>query len=1029
MHSNLKTYAKSKPERLNCTVVYRTVLTVGINTIAAHAQKDTRSIVVDMTAPLSTTTTREAEEQQSREKNKRLARDLRQAVGLKDVEKLKRELSFPTVGTATDVSSSSSSSSSSPSSSSPSVPSFRPLHVFATIEKIFLAWDDLEDSGSGGNNFDDADDDDNGDFPADLLRHALHRCLQSLGRGHPDFRRLIFKLLVKRSSSSKFRFCRIVLLNFIPAVFSLPEEPPASAVRSPYGREISFDRNLGKRRRQNYNKSVGKEVFQVLDQIFQDENSYLSEILNCLSLLKRSTGSSVLPSDIVGFVVGLLPKVPEQYLWQVIEFLRVCVDVNDNPTEEYDEDEENSARQQNNALARKAVDAIRTELCLLEKTVDISGTESIVSALCRHEEETGTQNDSKNKRMFLEAYLDTVDDLVQHHAAHEIDNDSEATTTIQNISVFDVSILLLHSNDTTYRHRVQSIVDQIFQQRKCCLPKSSKLMEVCKKTSNGNDGHHEETNDNIGKDNEERSNISSRLQQSMSNLSVFLLLYPMRKMEYNISLVFEFVLDSLRALDVKYQQIFEDRLVRIIVDRSKKVLSTSSGTTNGADGSREWASVAYNIFRFLDLAVEHRVISLRIFRPLIMLLQDDSSSQLLDIRATEELCNVIAKVSREKNKVDHSDSLLAFQVLLCSVGHLSILKNEDRIFINRVARALFLGKAMIVHARIDGTALSFFFHTLTKMLLPQSGRMVDPSVGVQSLEILRIINDDQLKRQTLGRDGPFSIVASLLCASRIVQYHDCRNRKSLILPHRVELGYTAIPRFLGEAKDNHVRSFRKMTFQFSEFFLSFGGDEYISPSHWPASCQWVHHLINTYLSMGRTPKWNPAGWVMAAFEICSFSTTTQAGKRKRNALFTDDYFNFKAADYRLDLFQYLTEEFDATKLAVAKRELVYASIRLCCSLLLSTSLSAAVMKNVVGHFSDLINEHKIEGSSQPKPFIELMFLVRYQLLKIFDMREKLEMLEKFFRYITGKSLSTKKRKGRGRPPKSGETVSSFSICT
>ena len=1104
----------------------------------------------------------ESEKKKKKKRNlhkERLISNLRLQVGLKDVKTLKDELLLPlpprSSGNETGRRSSGRSSSGSNArsiSTSSSPPrraasaaaaavaaessSFPLLQVLEQIEQFFVGWDDLDDDGAdvggggGGGGGGGSDDevgsnedvvDGNGeddDFPVELIQHALRRCLHQSRKdqgsrgdeenddGAPpvvdddtaDFRRrvifkvlLLVKLLVRKSSSQDN-----VLMNFIPAIFRLLDVSSSTASSSSLGR---YDSPRKRRRHaQNHNRSIQKEIFFVLTQIFEQDNDRLVEILDSLELFIRSTSviavgsgsyssslssspsssgqhgsaSSELPADIVKFVVGLLPKVPEQNLWLVVQFLKVSVDdVNSKSHSDADEDVEDGDGDENNdgdddedemtmrvernkssedkhsnaILAKSVVDAIRTELSLLEKTGDIFGMASVASALCLQEEEAmaaasrlGLSKTAeeilrpKQQSLFLTTYLDTIDGTIQEYHVSTIEddeaNDNDQNTSSlsedggrstphQKISVFDFAVLLLHWNNVTYRYRIQSSLDNVFQQKGCCLPSASKVLEICKDPSvekmEDSDGG---TRDFIEEVDNVKISVLGQLQQSLSGLVLFVLLYPLRKLEYHEPSSLRFVNEAFLSVDWRHQKRIEDCLLTSILNQSMRIHATSIAKTNVDENRQEWASVANNIFRFFGLALEHKAVAMRIFEPLLNLLRDDISCQLLDAKALKELCDLIAKMSRIEPKTRHFDCLLVFQLLLFSPGSLSPVRYDNRESTNRIARGLILGRSIIIYSGLEYNALSSFVRTLTKLLLPQSGRMVDPAGGIYGLEILRCMVDDRAVGKALRDTKPFSIVTSLLSMSKIVQYGDNKNRKPLS-PHQVEMRYTDIPIFL-ESKFKHVRSYRVMAFQFSEFF-SCKRDAYVPSGDWLNSCQWVHDLVDMYLSLGRTPKWNPAGWVMGAFEICSLLIARVRTKRKQNGHVDLDFFSFTttSANYQLDLFRYLTESLDGMKQGAVKKDFVDSSLRFCFSLLLSMALSTAVLKNVDHHFFD-------ETKSKHKPTEEIMFLVQFQILKIFDLKEKINVFERFFRRIAGSTRGPKKRKGPGRPPKS----QSVSIC-
>merc|ERR1712078_476656 len=95
--------------------------------------------------------------------------------------------------------------------------------------------------------------------------------------------------------------------------------------------------------------------------------------------------------------------------------------------------------------------------------------------------------------------------------------------------------------------------------------------------------------------------------------------------------------------------------------------------------------------------------------------------------------------------------------------------------------------------------------------------------------------------------------------SRIVQYPE-GSSKQFTKQRNPILAYTEIPSFPTCNDQTVKRRFRKMIFCFNSFFNNVHLSQ---PSSWYKSSLWIFELIDTYLVLGRTPKWNPRAWIVS----------------------------------------------------------------------------------------------------------------------------------------------------------------------
>lgn len=856
--------------------------------------------------------------------------------------------------------------------------------ILAAIDDFLIAWDRLLlDAGSDG----DGSDDESGclGFPVDFLLGRFSRVVQILRPGNAELRGRILATLRSVETSH----CRQVVLDYLPATLS-----PAAQDDNDGGNDDSINESIASRKQK-------KEVLSTLKSVLEGDAGSLSQILQSLSLMVES--GLMAARDAFRFIVDVLPKVPEIDFHRAIRFLMEHIEDSDD--------------------ARIAVEAVRTELSLLEKT-DISDMAAV--AVVFDELQDG---DRQGSTFFLDAYMLALEKIVENQNKNLVVNvldDEKGVDHGGKLSTFDFALLLLNRSGSGVGKRIESvIVDRIYEDLEVLPPLVPSRLADLVGRNNPSEKCQEPAINSLSK-------IRDRILSSLVDFSLGMLLSPLHpyrtKDSDRIFMVTEgFVLEVFLVLDHSFQLLFLTSMIRItrrLLTQPELPSPNQNGITRVHDTrqkSQPPASqaplVCSTIYRILGSVVDkkHDCI-VQIQDTLFELLKEDSLDFTNAETALRNLCVVISKCTKHVGRsTGETKLLLTCRTLLFSPSR-NVALSGNSSSRKRCVKGLVLASMLIQDGNLCDAALKTIWGFVAKLLAPPSNRMVHPEIGLHGIEIARRLHGDPNRSRTAKEI--FQCTTQALSNSRVVQYSD-DTTTAKDKPDTTLMGNSKIPPFLSPRQDSLKRKFRKMIFSFG----SFSRDEnaLVHPSNWDLSCSWLYNLVDSYLAMGRTAKWIPQAWISAQFEYPLVSVQSNLGNAREQRILEgiklelagDESFIEHSACTSTGLEKHLIELVRGIKKLSTRVEVLHYAYCLTFSLLLSMSLSAAVLTSTYDHFKRVLSEERIgEGRDERTEGCSLM---QYQLLKMYDLKHKCRSMARFFRAVAtrcqgGIRRSPKKRK-------------------
>jgi hypothetical protein len=293
-------------------------------------------------------------------------------------------------------------------------------NVLDAIDKFILSWDQLLlDAGSDGDGSVSVSDSESDSIalPVDYLVEKFSCVTQILGFGNAVVREHVLATLQSVETSR----CRQVVLEFLPA--TLPSILHAN--------EDDGDGDDGYIKESSATRKQKKKMLATLKIVLDDDASCLSKILQSLSVMIEFRRLE--PTDGSQFVMEILPKVPETDLHLAIQFLLKNIVSSED--------------------ARIAVDSIRTELSLLEKT-DISDMTAV--AVTFGDFQTG---DCEGSNLFLAEYVSVLEKITENHKALLDCFDQGAEFGEQtHLSTFDFAFILLNQRNSAVGERIKMVI-------------------------------------------------------------------------------------------------------------------------------------------------------------------------------------------------------------------------------------------------------------------------------------------------------------------------------------------------------------------------------------------------------------------------------------------------------------------------------------------------------------------------------------------------------------------------------------------
>jgi hypothetical protein len=853
--------------------------------------------------------------------------------------------------------------------------------VLVAIDKFIRSWDELlldaghDDSGSDTGS-------DSVQLPVDFLLVKFSCAAETLGYGNVDLREQLLETLKSVGSSR----CRQVVLDFLPATL-----PPA----------VHRDVDDGITREHSASRKQKKEVLSALKFVLDDDTSCMCQILRTLSIMTEL--GLMAARDGILFVVEILPKVPETDLHLVIQFLLKHI-----------EDRED---------ARIAVESIRVELSLLEKT-DISDMAAVADLFGDFQ-----NGDYQGSEFFLNEYVLMLEKIVKNHKTfHRANDKGMKLEHKERLSTFDFAFILLNNSSSIVGERIKTfIADGIYEDLQV-LPRlgPSRLADLVGRNTLCQNRNEPAITLS--------SNVRDRVLASLVDFSMGLLLSPLRNSRTNdFEIMFlgtqEFILEVLVVLDESFQRM----LISSMIGLTKKLLTHSSQSTQNHTGSTRSSDVIQklqqtsllvcsNIYKILGSVIDQQPGCILEFQDaLIHLLKEDCLDFNNNESTLRNLCIVVTKLDA---KYANKHTVEMQRLLTCR----SLMFSPSRDFSSsagittrrRCVKGLIFADTLIQDRNIDDCALETIWSFVAKLLASPSSKMVHPEIGLHGLQIAQRLHREPSRSPTCKK--LFQCITQVLTNSRVVRYCDdtkVGNQKADTLL----LAYTKVPPFV--SPDSPQRNFRKMKFCFNSFFC----DEHawMNPSYWERSCSWIFNLLDSYLAIGRTPKWIPQAWIRGQFEIPLIAVQSIAGssREKRNVeaiqmeFAANKDFQNNTASASAGLEKHLIELIKGIKKHSTKVEVLRSVYRLAFSLLLALSLSAAVLTNTFDHFRRMLEGDSRERGQEDRK--ACYSLLEFQLLKIYDLKQKCRSMERIFHFVVTRnrrvarrSLKKRTRSSRGK---------------
>jgi hypothetical protein len=520
-------------------------------------------------------------------------------------------------------------------------------------------------------------------------------------------------------------------------------------------------------------------------------------------------------------------------------------------------------------------------------------------------------------------------------------------------------------------------------------------------------------------------NIRDRTMGSLVDFSMGLLLSPLRHSRANICErkfvgIQGFILEMLVVLDDSLKRMF----IGLIIGVTKKLLIRSDhlypihhGNARSSDlieKSQQTVSlVCSNIYRILRAVLDQQPdCILEFHEDLVQVLKEDCFDMNHSETAMSNLCVLLTRMNAKDVNKQMAEM---HQVLLCRTLLFSPSRDlsSSTTFTTRqrCVKGLVFASTLIHDRNINASTLVIIWKLLVKLIASPSHQMVHPQIGMHGVQIARRLHREQSRLPSIKER--FEFMTQVLSNSRLVKYCD-ETTASKPNPGTLFLGYSKVPNFVSTGYTQ--RNYRKMIFCFNSFFH----DEnlWMNPSYWDLSCSWVFSLVDSYLAMGRTPKWIPHAWINGQFEMPIIVVQpilgTARGKRIAEAIqkefaLNEDFPN-NTALASVTLEKHLVELMKGVKKLWAKNEVMRSAHRLALSLLLALSLSTAVLTNTFDHFKKASKVDLTEGGQEERN--EGYSLVEFQLLKIYDLKLKCQSMQRFFHFVASTNRRVAQRSSK-----------------
>eukprot|EP00980_Cylindrotheca_fusiformis_P024387 scaffold11809_cov128-Cylindrotheca_fusiformis.AAC.26 len=711
-----------------------------------------------------------------------------------------------------------------------------------------------------------------------------------------------------------------------------------------------------------------KERFlQLLKQVFDEDSRLVSPILDCLSTMCKSGGLE--KRHVFQFAYDKLPKEHESRIHLVIKTLVEHIS--------------------NDRNAKAAVEAVRTEMRSIE---DTGSPARYIVPTCKLLIEAWNQGEDE---LFFNIYMTVLGGLGNNGMEDRL-------------GVVDVVVLLLSTRKVKIRHTTQIVMEWILSGSH--LKSETISLFLC---------------------DEVWGSIGEELAEDLISISCILLTAPIRNPEnIDIAAAWSFIKhfmncvfvaigdsnESSRRL-VTSMLLLTDELV-LGVNTATKTIVGAATENSGVGEAEVFHGASSEIFDILSTNANQIPRTLARFKDrLFHQLLTTRSSRLHTDFTLRRLCALICNLEAATNDDGYSfetlPSVTALQRLLFSPP--SVFPSDRRHSIDRIRHGFLLAREILSHSRLQGTPSVYYtWRMLKSVLLPQNKKMIEPSIGLEGLEVARILSSNS--SDTSLKHDVFQTTTHILSNTRLIHYvseYNERQRK------HVAQAYTKRDEFFKSENENHKK--RKMIFCFDAFLRD---PTLVEPSEWRKVNQWIFNLVDTYLAIGRQTelyrgqrRWSPRPWVEAAIEYHIFDGRAQTLRNARQKRFFDllhkEIGCSDVSSPRISPNVREREIYDLSRVLANDRDLeqiMRSMFRLALTLIISLAMTAAILNNAHEQCKDAL--HGREGNEATGTEKWASSLIHFQLAKLYDIRRKCNILDKVLRSMGLLKRKRAKRAGR-----------------
>lgn len=834
-------------------------------------------------------------------------------------------------------------------------------------------------------------------FPNGIVKSAFHTSLAEMGPGDGQVRATVLETL----GSVTFSSSRQALLDVMPWIMPVDTQELQEATQ---------------------------QVLNTLRDVLLEDADALLPVLGCLALLPLSPQGR---TEAWNVALASLPVVSESDLPVLARTLLSNVT---NPQD-----------------AVRALEALRTEFDLVQATNDDDDDNAEDPIPLIAHVLLGAFQDHENGSLIAKAYLDILQDISTLEKSDDSpEKDDEGATSFLVLDA--VAVLALYQNREV-KSDIETVMDKWIKEKSFPFATFHLLLKtICERHRPG----------------KQASVLYNRLVPSMLSLGMFLLLAPVRvgAIGEQQDATHEFLVALHHSLDRDYQEEMVQCLLHLSEetswDRQEMQLVTSGdkrrvrsrkelGKASKREGLRMTADAVHSLLKQLALSARKSVA--RFKHILVERLTSVTNDSALDnLQSTKDLCAILACLVEPTIAepgsgigIDATEVIILLQKLLFTASYSADrrIRGESTLDVGRVIRGLILSTELVKSEALSRSDKKCIHQWVHRILLPSTRRTVDPEIGSHGLQFLSAWSAwrqgdpaDTTAAGSAENEKMYDMFQSfkmILANTGLIQmlslYLERRKR-----PNETVLGYTSIPSpFLAYSNPSGKRNKRNMIFCVHSYVRTSNVQH---PSRWAQMTTWVYNLVDMYLTMGREgtnagtakekgkgrTKWLPDGWLEASLELPSLNLMVEkTGRKTKKAV---ELLSQQLCRHEISLDSKVLSKSVCSEVANGLCEdngteqmkgQVESILRVTLSFMLGIGLSAAVLRNTYAH---LLSLDDVDGDVQSRPHEEdkrrrheIVKLMQYQVMKLYDLRRKSETSIRFLEAI-GATIRRKFLRGK-----------------